>query len=200
MLIRREYAPARSPTSFSNGGGVWKGFSANSFSNCSAFGFSPAASSFLASRCACRVKTSVHFTKEAPGSTFRRASSGREQSTLASSVSTGDKGFPVSLANHQRRSRPPCSFLLQCESVRGISPTQQVVSKASLFQRSRFSFDHSVLCSISRYSFISTQSIRFAAGQIAKILALLTKANEKSRKPAAANKRQTGARTLDRRS
>ncbi len=145
MLIRREYAPARSPTSYSYGGGVWNGFASITFSNCSAFGLSPAASNFLESCCACRVNTSVHFTKEAPGSTYRPVSLGPEQSMLASSVLTEDKGFLVSLANHQRRSRPPYSFSTRCESVCGISPTQQAVSTASLFQQSPFSFVHSAL-------------------------------------------------------
>ena len=42
MLIRRENEPARSPTSFSNGGGDWKGSAARSAGRTSAFGLSPA--------------------------------------------------------------------------------------------------------------------------------------------------------------
>ncbi len=145
MLIRREYAPARSPTSFSYGGGVWNGFASMTFSNCSAFGLSPAASNFLESRCACRVNTSVHFTKKAPGSTCRPESSSLEQSMHASSVSTEDRGFLASHAMHQRRSRPPDSFGRRCELACGISPTQQAVSTDSLFQQSRFSYVWSCL-------------------------------------------------------
>jgi hypothetical protein len=124
------------------------------------------------------VNTSVHFTKEAPGSTCRPASSGHEQSRLASSVSIEGTGFLVLLANHQRKSRPPYSSSTRCESVRGISPTQQGVSTTSLFQQSRFSFVHSTL-SCPRYSFIGIQSMRFAAGQLVRSQPIVTKAIEK---------------------
>ena len=57
MLIRRKYAPARFPTSFSNGGGSWKGNVYSNLSICSAPGSSPAAANSCASFRACLVKT-----------------------------------------------------------------------------------------------------------------------------------------------
>lgn len=42
MLMRREYAPLRSPRSFSNGGGLRKGSAARMPRSSSAFGRSPA--------------------------------------------------------------------------------------------------------------------------------------------------------------
>ena len=143
MLIRREYAPARSPTSFSYGGGVWKGFASNILSNSTAFGFSPAASNFFASRCACRVNTSVHFATEAPVSICQLESSAHELSKHASPVSRANTGSLVSLANHQQRSTHLYSFSKQCGLARGISRTPPAVLRASLFQRSQFSYGHS---------------------------------------------------------
>ena len=49
MVMRREKAPGRSPTSFSNGGGVWYGSSRRTSRSAWAFGFRPAAASFFAS-------------------------------------------------------------------------------------------------------------------------------------------------------
>ncbi len=47
---------SKSPTSFSNGGGSWKGDVYSNLSICSTPGSSPAAANFCASFCACLVK------------------------------------------------------------------------------------------------------------------------------------------------
>ncbi|OQC29895.1 MAG: Adenosine monophosphate-protein transferase SoFic [Verrucomicrobia bacterium ADurb.Bin070] len=60
--MRLEYAPDRSPTSFSNGGGFLNGSFSNIARSRSACGFKPEARSFFASFWACLVKTSVHFS------------------------------------------------------------------------------------------------------------------------------------------
>jgi hypothetical protein len=155
MLIRREYAPARSPTSFSYGGGAWKGFTSRILSNSCAFGFSPAASSFLESRCAWRVNTNCHFTKEAPASIFGRASSARVRSRLASLGSRANIESLELRANRPQRSVRHYSFLKRCGLARVTFRTLPAISKASLFQRSQFSCTYSGNCCIKDTRFFS---------------------------------------------
>lgn len=57
MLMRLEYAPERSPTSFSQGGGLRRGSERRISSSASAFFFRPLRASFFASFWACVVKT-----------------------------------------------------------------------------------------------------------------------------------------------
>ncbi len=61
MLMRREYAPERSPTSFSNGGGLRRGSDRRTSSNSSAFFLRPLLASFRASFWAGAVKTTLPF-------------------------------------------------------------------------------------------------------------------------------------------
>ena len=60
MLMRRDQAPSRSPISFSNGGGDWKGSWRRISRSASAFGLRPDRLSFFASFAAWGVKTSRH--------------------------------------------------------------------------------------------------------------------------------------------
>src|ERR1700693_4200359 len=57
MLRRREYAPARSPTSFSKGGGLRLGFTRRISSKSSTLPRRPPRAIFRASFCACFVNT-----------------------------------------------------------------------------------------------------------------------------------------------
>ena len=58
--MRRERAPERSPTSFSNGGGELKRVDRDRSEKDQAFSLRPLLASFFASRTACRVKTTPH--------------------------------------------------------------------------------------------------------------------------------------------
>ena len=62
----RENAPDKSPSSFSKGGGILYGFLRKISISFSAFDRKPAADSFLASFCACFVKTTRHITNQVP--------------------------------------------------------------------------------------------------------------------------------------
>ncbi len=200
MLIRREYAPARSPTSFSYGGGVWKGLTSRIFSNSCALGFSPAASSFLESRWAWRVNTNFHFTKAAPESIYRPAFSAHAQSMHASlGLRANTKSLEL-LANRQQRSAHLCFFSKQCELARETSRTLPAISKASLFQRSQFSFAHSGICYLKDTRFFLDNQFALPPQEEGDLVVGVEGDREKQRKPAAPNKPQHDARTLYKRS
>lgn len=64
--MRREYAPTRSPTSFSQDGGIWNGSLARTANSSWALDLRPAAASFLASFSAFLEKTTYQLTSRDP--------------------------------------------------------------------------------------------------------------------------------------
>src|SRR5580692_1771730 len=108
MLIRREYAPTKSPTSFSKGGGFRNGSAFKISSSFSTWERRLVEEIFLASFCACFVKKSSHVTSLAILRICLAALSIPYVSSRACREWIRDRVSPECSANPPRKLKPHC--------------------------------------------------------------------------------------------